>query len=501
MPSKLLTARKVVLIGTLVAAILLPRLFNLGTVLTVDEPLWQSRAGTFIRALASGDLKRTLVGGQPGVTTVWIAGLARHFNSLATDQASIALASSLLILVSVYFLSRAWHWPWAVVAGFFLALDPFLIGHSRVVHTDGLFALFSFAGLSALLASLEPPDTRHQPIQRYLVFSGILTGLAVLTKIYGVIIFASGSIIIAWYTWSRTKQLTAIIKPLSLWLLTAGITIFLAWPVLWGNAPYAYRYLTGRTALHFEGTMTGAVSNHWWYYLREGFFRLTPAVTIFALLGLLGLRHENIFAPFRRSAFWFAASGLLFVVLLSAGSDKGDRYILFSLIAFAPLAALGLRVAADQLDARRPRRPFFWPVLLSMAVFSLMVADVIRLHPYYLAHYNRLYPIESQHKLGWGEGLESAARWLETHHKGASVAVYYPRVFSYFYRDGSVDSIAHADNKDYIIVYRAMFERGRDDPESDIINEFLNSGRHTAENIININGLPYVWIFPQTQSQ
>ncbi|MGH7928884.1 MAG: hypothetical protein ACREQV_13940, partial [Candidatus Binatia bacterium] len=186
------------LIAALTAATFLPRLIGLGNVLTVDEPLWQSRAGQFIRALSVGQFEETLVAGQPGITTAWLAGIVDHYHSLAASQAVIAVATGLLVLIITYFLVYLWGWRWAVTAGFLLALNPFLLGHSRVVHTDALLALFYLASLCALLAGLLPVQKTKSPIRRYIVVSAVLAAFALLTKLFALLIIPTALLIIGW---------------------------------------------------------------------------------------------------------------------------------------------------------------------------------------------------------------------------------------------------------------------------------------------------------------
>ena len=135
------------------------------------------------------------------------------------------------------------------------------------------------------------------------------------------------------------------------------------------------------------------------------------------------------------------------------------------------------------------------------ALVVVGAADAARLHPYYLAHYNRLFPIAPDRKLGWGEGLEQVAAYLnERPDAGVPVLSYYPGVLARFYR-GRVERLVHADEPGYpyVVLYRSMFERPSDAYESDFLRRYL--GKETPHYVVTINGLPYAWVFQNVQNR
>lgn len=473
-----------VIVALLITTVFIPRLVDFGKVLTVDEPLWQGRGEQFIKGLASGHFDKTLTGGQPGVTTTWLVGLALPWKSLTSTQASIAIATGALVLLATYGLVRLWGFQWGMVAGFFLALNPFLLAHSRLVHTDALFALFALTSLIFVLLSRE-----HR---RYLFFSALLFGLALLTRSSGIILIPVMVILI--------RNLKNIFQ----WGIVIALTVFIFWPALWMNADTVFQFLTQRTALHVaSGTHSGETTATWWYYAREGLFRTTPV----ALLGFIPAAYAFFKRrdSFVKSAAIIFAAGLFFAAVLSFSSDKSDRYILFSLLTLDVFAVAGIRaispasvgeadspgvIAGSETGSR-----VFKMLLVALPV-AYLTLEVFLLHPYYLAHYNRLYPIEERHKLGWGEGFEQAAAWVKENDNGAKVATIYPGVFSRWY-DGPIDPISHLDdsNAKYVIIYRSMFERGAENSDTEFTNRYLNDPARQAMHVIHINRLPYIWIF------
>lgn len=478
------------LLGLLfVAAVFAPRLLDLGTILTIDEPLWLSRGQTFINALSVGNFEKTLVAGQPGITTAWLVGLSSPWQSLAAGQTAIGLATGVLVLINTYFFRILFGKKWGILTGIFLALDPFLLAHSRIAHTDALLALFYLSSLIALLCALIPTKLT----KRYVLVSAALAAGAMLTKIFGVILVPTVICIIAFYVWYRKEHWTQIVRIAGLWVSACILTTFIAWPALWSHSDVVANLLFSRATIHGEGTRIEETTSASWYYARELFFRLSVPVTILLPFGIWEFRKSRL-SPQTAVTIAIFLSGIVFFLVLNLGSDKSDRYILFTYLSFVVPAVLGLRNIVDYLQRKTNLKK--WAPLVLILPFLYLAADDIRLFPYYLAHYNRLYPIEANHKLGWGEGLEQAAAWIQQNHPGAKVYSYYPRVFEYFYPQNT-ETITHIDDakEGYVVLYRSMLERGTGSAESDLLNEFLYNNNKKPEHVITINGLPYVWIF------
>lgn len=323
--------------------------------------------------------------------------------------------------------------------------------------------------------------------------SAALGAGAILTKIYGLILIPTIVLIITTNAWLQRQHFIHALRLTGLWIAIFTITIFIMWPALWFNADKVYSYMFSRSSIHAEGTRFEETTSAPWYYARETVFRLSVPTSILLVVALWQWRKGGM-RNHARSTAVLCAAGIAFAAILSLGSDKSDRYILFTHVALTATAPLGLRSIAEYV-ANKPALPK-WPLYITGLVLLYLAVDDIRLHPYYLAHYNRLYPIETEHKLGWGEGLEQAAQWISDHAKGASVLSYYSRVFDYFY-DGDVEKITHINdaNADYAVLYRSMFERGTNSEEAEIINEFMKNPTIRNVHTVVINGLPYAWIY------
>ncbi|MCB0226439.1 MAG: hypothetical protein KDI02_22290, partial [Anaerolineae bacterium] len=141
----------------LVLIIFGPRLINLDRFLTADEPLFLEHAQKFAQAWATGDFRLTAGIGYPGVTVAaWAAPIINlaqtELGQYALGRAATATLTGILLLL-LYGLSRELlgRGPALIGVGL-LALDPFMLGYSRLFHIAAPLALFmTLAGISLLL--------------------------------------------------------------------------------------------------------------------------------------------------------------------------------------------------------------------------------------------------------------------------------------------------------------------------------------------------------------
>ncbi|MEX0650109.1 MAG: phospholipid carrier-dependent glycosyltransferase [Candidatus Andersenbacteria bacterium] len=493
-----LIQRVSILVG-LFAAIFVPRIITLGTIFTIDERLWLARGAKFMEAFASLHMADTRVAFQPGVTTTWLSAVTTHFNSLAASQASIAVATGLLIAVATYFLVRVLAWRWGVITGFILALDPFLIAHSRVVHTDALLALLLLTAVLGLCVARKEGGSNGYET-RYLVFSAILAGLAVTTKIFALFALGPIALIVAWDVWQKTHRVKQVGSTVGFWVVIAVATAFAVWPALWVDALGVLDYLWSNISGYSSSSnrRLGETSTQWWYYMREGPMRLTAAISILFVVSVATFWREKR-THVRFMLFTLLASGLVYALCLHASNDRADRYLLFLLLTVDIWAVMGLRQLVILL--KRFITPQVGLVLAALPILLLAITD-FRLHPYYLSHYNRLLPFHERQKLGWGEGLEEAAKYIAARDPQASVVAFYSSVFEYswnkFGGTGYVTSLEHmSDDTDYVVIYRSMFERAPDSVESDFTKRYLDDPERVPVHVVTVNKLPYVWIFQE----
>jgi hypothetical protein len=163
------------------------------------------------------------------------------------------------------------------------------------------------------------------------------------------------------------------------------------------------------------------------YYPAIGLFRLTPV----ELLGLIAApiaalswlrrrgasrpgasRDDEEARPLERAHLVaLALFALWWLLVMTTGPKKFDRYILPLWPALLTLSAFGLVWATAWIGRRRPFR-----MLHAAACVLLQAALLLWYHPYYLSYYNPLLgggPVAQRTFLiGWGEGMDQAGAWL-----------------------------------------------------------------------------------------
>ncbi len=309
----LVTALHLVAIG--VVALLL-RGLDLGGYLTVDETTtWVPNSYRFLRVLQTGDYAATPFMGHPAITTMWLGsagvvlrralfewGLLHHETYalvLALNRLPTVLVNTGCVLAGYGLLRRVVPPSTAALAAFLWATDPFIIAFSRVLHMDALMG--GFATLSLLSAwaywterrgggaagrrsggaagrrsggdartrgcedarqgGASPPHRLTASLSLgWLVLSGVMAGLAVLSKLPALGLFPM-MVLIAAVVWWRSRPaggrfppprvLVALVVPLLLWgAITLG-TVVALWPTFWTNPVRAYEAL--RYGMEVEG--------------------------------------------------------------------------------------------------------------------------------------------------------------------------------------------------------------------------------------------------------
>ena len=261
----------------------IPRLLALDTFLTSDEYRWVGRSREFLVGLIAGDWGATLQTGHPGVTTMWTGSLGilyRYWtrpssapDDLLTfvqgipneplDVAFIApmrfptvLLTSLLVVAVYLLVSRLFDdRRVGTIAALLLALNPFHIALSRILHHDALVTTFMTLSLLPLLGYWLRGWSR-----RWLLLSGIAAGLSFLSKSPAMFLMPFCALLGLtwavqrwrggeWRGWADGGRLGG---DGLLWAAVALLTVCLAWPATWVVPPkvlslvfgIGYQYVT-----------------------------------------------------------------------------------------------------------------------------------------------------------------------------------------------------------------------------------------------------------------
>ena len=495
--------------GSLVTLLLLIclalRLASLHSFLTVDEQLWALRARRFAEALRTGDVAETYQAQHPGVLTMWLgaASLALGMASEGGDLAGIVFGARWLtalvnwagLCLMCLLMARLFDRHIALAATLLIGLDPFYLAHSRLLHLDALLTTFMTLSLLALLLHLQSPRSE----MRWLLLSALCTGLALLSKSPGLLLLPFGGLlIVAWAPGGRQRLRTG--WRLALWGVVALLVAFVLWPALW-VAP-------GATLTRvWEGILGQGLAPHEnenfflghptadpgpLFYPLAWLFRTTPWILVGLAISPLSL------FPFlctcrgdeRRVLRVLWGFILFFSLLMTLGAKKFDRYLLpifplVDLLAAWGLVSLGRRLALF-------RKPLYRRMGLAMLA-ATQLGQVLSAYPYYLSYYN---PLAGGARLatkallvGWGEGMERAAAYLNGKEDASELRVtawYQSPLLPFFHGESSV--LSEADySTDYFVFY--INERQREPGRAH--HYCLPQG---PEEVIRAKGIDYAWI-------
>jgi hypothetical protein len=256
---------------------------------------------------------------------------------------------------------------------------------------------------------------------------------------------------------------------------------------------------------------------HYYYplsYLGRRFYplvylwRATPVVLVG--LGLAGigffLRRKVPKERFARwTAVWLVLMAILFTIFMTLGSKKFDRYLL---PIFAPLdlvAGIGwvlmVRWVSDRIS---PRIQWYSVPIVIFGITVIQFAGILQTFPYYLTYYNPLMGGSARAPevmmIGWGEGLDQAASYLNKKVDADKLRVlaWYPDgSFSYFFEGAAAGSEGEWEatrealaNFDYAVLYANQWQRYLPFPQ--FVDYFA---RFEPEKTIYIDGLEYIRIY------
>ena len=189
------------------------------TIITVDEPTWVGRSKDFRSAVSSGDYASAVAaprgahGTRPGVTTMIVGAVAVELEEakgvtdpvaqLRTAKQIMAVLGSLWLLPFMAAAARLFGRRAGLIAGGIMAVEPLMVGHGRLLHTDGLLTVSAATATLALLVVFEVlrhrgSDGSHdrgsqRAWLRWALLAGFAAGFAFATKL------TAGQSPVAWW--------------------------------------------------------------------------------------------------------------------------------------------------------------------------------------------------------------------------------------------------------------------------------------------------------------
>lgn len=515
-------------LGLFVLALLV-RLPYLGTFMTIDEVKWLEGAGQFLLALHRGDWAQTYWHFFPGITVtwgetiiLWLQYLVSGNSDLAafvTDQVENIAAAigpmrlspviiTSLIVAGIYWLARPLlgHRSALLGAGL-LAADPFFAGHSRIVNGDSGAA--GFMMLAFLAFALLWQSQRWQMA----LLAGVMAGLALLTKLPAPIILP-WVVVLAGLGFIKNRRWQPWLKSLLIFGVATIVTFVVLWPTMWVAPVDTLRLMlhdsfrVGEAGAGHDTFFLGQISDDpgWRFYPYVIAFRLTPLTIIGVLAAFLWLRRGRTdvkVLPSKTMLVEVLIFYIVFVYLFANLSPKKlDRYVMAVIPALTLLAGVGWDWVINEILSLTAAWSSLWRSLvltMPLILIAIQATFTISNYPYILTYYNPLlggYARASQQvPVGWGEGLEQAAAWINTQPNAANllVSTWYSDMVRPYLRSGTASFSSSGKGQltaDYVIFY--INQKQRQKPNSAVVNYF---NQRDPVFQVDYRGTPYAWIY------
>ena len=532
--------RWIALVVFLVA--LTTRLLWITVPINTDETLWVRRAPAFYRAVLDGRPADTFQKHHPGVPGMWVTGagiIARYqlrsllpgdrltaqhddlraylraveldralpLGTYAAARAAAALVTSASVL-GIFLLSRRLFGAQiAILAAIFLLFEPFFVAYQRFITTDAFqinFTWLSFLTFLLCYDGVSEPQRRRT----WLLFSGVLFGLAVMSKVSAVISAPAFLLVAGIGTLRSNRKPPVLIADLALWGLAAVVTAFLVWPAL--RADPLGTIAAWRSGLEDE------VDGHLQFFLGDVTYdpgpayypvvlllRLSPLLLAGSVLGVIALVNPawRKHTP-NPQALW--ANTLLIAVVIAGITlvpSKIDRYILPLLPGLALLAGAGILAAVCRWYERRPGRaaPRFAPVALAALVCQLTI--MLPSFPYYVTYFNPFlggaHTAQKAVMIGNGELMDRAGAWAQANLPQTRIVSWLPDILSSYYGETTLGVLDGTDREygslveaNYVMLYINQMQRNV--PAA--VTQYFGPQQpvHTSVR----NGVNYVTVYP-----
>jgi len=359
----------------------------------------------------------------------------------------IAITLALGVLIFIYgrqlFGARA-----AALSVALFSLEPTLLGHGWIVHTD-IAAAFGY-----LLFFFSLQHFCRAPTFRRAVYFGLAAGFALLTKFSLVIIVPVFLIALGYAIWrgprlghSRRWAILHSALAVAIVILAINAAYFFRHPTLAPQdaafisgtlhlfSPRAMTVIKALTSLlptyYVFGLYTVMVHNRlghpafllgnystmgWWYYFPVAFVLKTALPFLFVSAGALGWSLWRVVAKRDyRFLTLLLPIALYLAVSMTGHINIGVRHILPVFPFLFLLGGAGL----DHL-LRAKRRPKLARILV-VCLLGWMLVDAVRAYPDYMSFTNQLtlgrpgWQVLSDSNVEWGQDVGALARYLKQH--------------------------------------------------------------------------------------
>jgi hypothetical protein len=537
------------------------RFWGLAKFVTVDEPAWLIKSANFYYALGQRDFEKTVYDYKPAVTTMWIttAAILSYFpdfrgqgqgyftkNSQFNDfllsfgkqplellrrSRLITLSINTFLLLLSFFLLRKYLGDrLALIATLFISLDPYFMGHSRLLNHEALMCLLLLVSILAMLVYLHSSRKNI-----FLVVSGASAGLALVTKSSATIVIPFVGLMILdklIKPWLEQRKFPGAlpnhIKTFLIWLATLILVYVLVWPGMWVNPVKMLTEVYGNAFSYaFQGaglSITQELSPEEFSLETTGIlpytiallWGTTPVVWLGFILAVIGLfNHKTrlkarlLNPEMKRAILYFGLLAILFILLFGIARGRNSaHYILASYLSLDIVAGVALAASVQVVTTKSG---FFSKKWAQNAIlFGILLVQGVSTFSQYPYYYTYTNPImawvnkdNANPNIGYGEGLELAGQYLSQKREAdemTAMSWYSIGPFSYFF-EGKVIPLLSTDqvgreaikglkNSDYLVIYYVNQKR-RNIPAN--LLQALEG--IPPESTLWVNGVEYIRIY------
>jgi hypothetical protein len=386
-----------------------------------DAVRWHQRSNRFEQAIKKQDFSHTYQSYHPGVTLMWLTSgveIALHLDAKLrhyeyktlqhTEGYALIDGLSKTVLVFILFVLLIYQFrlitelfdrPIALLYVLLIAIEPYMIGINRWYHLTSLEVFLTF---TAFLTFLTWADLR---IRKYIGLSGVLFGLAVLTKFSSLVslpVFLGIFLI----TLAKDKQrivLNYLVEGLVFGAMTV-LMFVIFFPAMW-VAPVAVLAKLLAAGQNAQGgdyrSVLYAETQPYLFYLVVLLYKLSPITVILAIIALVKTMLWR-----ERLAIYLLMYSLASLAILTFAEQKIERYIL----TFLPSLLLLCAIVVSRLE-----KTFLTLTLFVMLLFGIFTWKYF--HPIYSSFYSPMFGGPKQaYALGIyddsGEYYAKAAQYL-----------------------------------------------------------------------------------------
>ena len=540
---------EIAVVATILVASLGLRLAGLDAFVVNDEMRWTCRSIGFQEALMKRDWASTFRTGHPGVVTTWLGTIfipyeaadaeAREACQITPDASELSESGDTpaertdlmhrvrdllfrarrgvalftwLSLIGIYLLTRhLWGIKVALLSLVLMAIDPFYLALSRILHVDGALTSTMTLSVLSLVASLRSHRESRRRIG-LLVLSGAMAGLAILQKSPAMFLgpFALLLVLVDHIRRGFNRRLfLQTLRDLVIWGLMAGLVYVALWPTMWVQPVETMRQILAM-ALGYaaEGHSSGnyfmgqpTEDPGWLFYPVATPFRLSPLVLVGLIAVVAWIIKRESTAEKRNSALDLLLYGVAFGAFMTLGDKMFDRYLVPIYPSLEIVSAVGLWW---MLNSVQERLEGAWakalsPVPVAALALALQLVITVPHYPHYLTYYNPLLGGIHQAKklllVGWGEGYERAAAYLNDKPNAEALQVIMPAfpVFAPQF-DGTTRSMEQYSDwgSDYVMFYLSHVQRQR---YGELMTQYLYNPRVAPERVFSLHGVDYIWLY------